>query len=59
MTWVLALLPSTAEIRVLLARLVFRPPIRVSSALRWSRWRRRHQAQAMQYRYSQPYQMQL
>ena len=50
-TWVVALLPSTTEIRALLARLVFRPPIRISYALRWSLWRRRHQAQATRCRY--------
>jgi len=41
-----ALVPSTAEIRYLLARLLFRPPIGTTFVIAWSLWRRRHQANA-------------
>jgi len=41
-----ALVPTMPEIRYLLARLLFRPPISTSFVMSWSLWRRQHQADA-------------
>jgi len=40
------LLPSTPEIRYLLARLLLRPPTSKAFVIAWSLWRRAHQAAA-------------
>jgi hypothetical protein len=41
-----ALLPSVPEIRYLLARMIFRPPVTPIFVMAWSYWRRRHQITA-------------
>jgi len=38
-----ALLPSVPEIRYLLARMFFTPPMAPIFVMAWSLWRRRHQ----------------
>jgi hypothetical protein len=53
-----ALLPSVPEIRYLLARLLFRPPISTTFLFAWSTWRRQHQLEAAQAHYRR-HQMQL
>ena len=40
------LIPGTAEIRYLIARLILRPPICPEFIIKWSIWRRRHQFKA-------------
>jgi len=44
---------SVAELRRLLARLVWRPPVDPAFTLAWSIWRRRHQATARRAHYQQ------
>jgi hypothetical protein len=44
---------SVAELRRLLARLVWRPPVDPAFTLGWSLWRRRHQATARRGYYQQ------
>jgi hypothetical protein len=44
---------SVAELRRLLAHLVWRPPSRPGVHLAWSVWRRRHQATARRTHYQQ------
>jgi hypothetical protein len=44
---------SVAELRRLLARLVWRPPVDRVFILAWSVWRRRHQATAPRTHYQQ------
>jgi hypothetical protein len=44
---------SVAELRRLLARLVWRPPVDPVFTLAWSVWRRRHQATARRTHYQQ------
>jgi hypothetical protein len=48
-----ALVPTTAEIRYLLARLLLKPPIASTFIMAWSLWRRRHQANAASAHYRQ------
>lgn len=40
------LVPTAAEIRYLLGKLLFRPPISTAFIMAWSLWRRRHQLNA-------------
>ena len=44
---------TVAELRRLLARLVWRPPVDPAFTLAWSLWRRRHQATARRTHYQQ------
>jgi hypothetical protein len=44
---------SVAELRRLLAGLVWRPPVDPAFTLAWSIWRRRHQATARRTHYQQ------
>ena len=44
---------TVAEIRRLLASLVWRPPVDPAFTLAWSVWRRRHQATARRAHYQQ------
>ena len=44
---------TVAELRRLLARLVWRPPVDPAFTLGWSLWRRRHQATARRAHYQQ------
>jgi hypothetical protein len=44
---------SVAELRRLLAHLVWRPPVDPAFTLAWSLWRRRHQATARRTHYQQ------
>ena len=44
---------TVAELRRLLARLVWRPPLDPAFTLGWSLWRRRHQATARRAHYQQ------
>ena len=46
MSWLLAGIPSVPEIRQVLARLLLKAVPDVYFVLAWSRWRRRHQAEA-------------
>ncbi|WP_093236464.1 hypothetical protein, partial [Sinorhizobium sp. NFACC03] len=55
----LALLPSVAEIRYLITRLLLRPPMRTTFVLAWSLWRRKHQAAAMGAHYKMRHELQL
>jgi hypothetical protein len=47
------------EIRTLLARLQFIPPLAVAFVVSWSMWRRRHQAKAAIAHYKRHHKMQL
>jgi len=53
-----ALLPSVPEIRYLLARMIFTPPMTPIFVITWSLWRRRHQIAAANAHYRR-HQMQL
>ncbi|WP_072382111.1 hypothetical protein, partial [Rhizobium tibeticum] len=59
LTNTMAFVPSVAEIRYLIKRLLLQPPIRVRLILAWSLWRRRHQASAMLSHYKARHQTQL
>ena len=43
----IALVPTVAEIRSLIAKLLMPPLLKPTFILAWSHWRRKHQAQAM------------
>jgi len=43
----IALIPTVAEIRTLIMRLIMRRPHAPAFIFAWSLWRRKHQAQAM------------
>jgi hypothetical protein len=45
------LIPSAPEIKTIMARLVFPPPIVPAFVFSWSRWRRLHQADAAEAHY--------
>jgi len=53
------LIPSAPEIKTILARLVFPPPIVRAFVFSWSLWRRVHQAHAAEAHYRARHAMQL
>lgn len=55
----IALIPTVAEIRTLIMRLMVRKPVTHAFIFAWSLWRRKHQAQAMIAHYKKRNQLQL
>ena len=55
----IALIPSVAEIRALIMRLLMQRPHAPAFIFAWSLWRRKHQAQAMIAHYQKRKQLQL
>jgi hypothetical protein len=55
----IALIPTVAEIRTPIMRLITRKPAKQTFIFAWSIWRRSHQAQAMIAHYKKRYHLQL